>query len=120
MEYMVSYQLLPLNSQEDTEEESGIAVLEHTKLQKPRMFKVLLHNDDYTTMDFVVHILEKFFKKNQHEAQRVMLEVHTRGIGICGIYTREIAESKTDKVNHYSEEHGHPLKCSFEPCESED
>lgn len=98
----------------------GVATVEKVKIQKPKMFKVLIHNDDYTTMEFVIHVLQKFFHKNYEESHGIMLKVHHDGIGICGIYTFEIAESKASKVNKYSRGKGHPLKCSFEPCDSED
>jgi ATP-dependent Clp protease adaptor protein ClpS len=78
-----------------------------------------MHNDDYTTMEFVVHVLQKYFTKTPSEAQAIMLEVHTRGFGICGIFTFEVAESKVAKVTKYAREHGHPLKCSTEPCDSD-
>jgi ATP-dependent Clp protease adaptor protein ClpS len=120
MEYMINSIVVNMSEDTESEEESGIAVLERSKVQKPRMFKVLLHNDDYTTMEFVVHVLERFFKKVEQDAQRIMMEVHMNGIGACGVYTKEVAETKTAKVNDYAEKQGHPLKCSFEPCESED
>jgi ATP-dependent Clp protease adaptor protein ClpS len=100
------------------EGQTGVAVAQKTKLQPPKMYKVLMHNDDYTTMEFVVHILQKFFNKNNNEAHAIMLEVHTRGFGICGIFTHEVAESKVSKVTKYAKEHGHPLKCSMEPNEA--
>lgn len=101
-------------SAQDEEGKSGIAVAHKAKVKRPKPWKVLLHNDDYTTMEFVVHILQKFFAKTRHEAQAIMLEVHTRGYGICGIYTFEVAESKKEKVTRYARENGHPLKCSIE------
>lgn len=97
----------------------GVATADRVKLEKPKMYKVLLHNDDYTTMEFVIHILQKFFQKNYEESHAIMLKVHHDGLGICGIYTFEVAESKASKVNKYSRGKGHPLKCSFEPCDSE-
>lgn len=108
-----------MSSETDKDEQSGVATVRKEKLQKPRMFKVLMHNDDYTTMDFVVHILEKFFQKNASDAQVIMLEVHTKGYGVCGIYTYEVAESKVAKVTKYARDNGHPLKCSTEPSEEE-
>lgn len=98
--------------------EPGIATVEKQKLQKPPMYKVLLHNDDYTTMEFVIHVLMKFFSKTYEESHGIMLQVHNDGVGICGIYTHEVAESKSHKVNKYSRGKGHPLKSSFEPCDS--
>lgn len=103
-----------------SEGDPGVATADKAKIQKPKMYKVLIHNDDYTTMEFVIHVLQKFFKKNYEQSHAIMLKVHHDGIGICGIYTFEVAESKTSKVNKYSRGKGHPLKCSFEPCDSED
>ena len=85
------------------------------KLQKPQLYKVILLNDDYTPMEFVVIILERFFAKNREDATRIMMHVHQRGIGVCGIYTREIAETKVQQVLTYAQEHQHPLQCTLEP-----
>ena len=84
------------------------------RLKRPPMYKVILNNDDYTPMDFVVHILEIFFSMDRENATRIMLEVHTRGRGICGIFTHEIAETKVSQVNSYSREQQHPLLCTME------
>jgi len=84
------------------------------KLKRPPLFKVILINDDYTPMEFVVHVLEIFFNLDRETATRIMLEVHTRGKGICGIYTHEIAETKVSQVNGYSRENQHPLLCTME------
>ena len=100
-----------------TESEPGVAIADELEVQVPKMFKVLLHNDDYTTMEFVIHILQKFFKKSYDEAHAIMLKVHHDGLGICGIYTHEVAESKSSKVNKYSRNKGHPLKSTIEPCD---
>jgi ATP-dependent Clp protease adaptor protein ClpS len=101
-------------SAHEEEGKSGIAVAQKPKVKRPKPWQVLLHNDDYTTMEFVVHVLQKFFAKTRNEAQAIMLEVHTRGYGVCGIYTFEVAESKKEKVIRYARENGHPLKCSIE------
>jgi len=77
---------------------------------------VLLLNDDYTPMEFVVDVLERFFRLDRNAATRVMLEVHTRGKGVCGTYTFEIAETKVAQVSNYSREHQHPLLCTMEPA----
>lgn len=95
----------------------GVAIADKVKLQKPPMYKVLMHNDDYTTMEFVIHVLMKFFSKTYDESHAIMLKVHHDGIGICGIFTHEVAESKSQKVNKYSRGKGHPLKSSIEPCD---
>ena len=92
-----------------------LALLEaKPKLKRPPLYKVILLNDDYTPMEFVVHILEIFFCLDRETATRIMLEVHTRGMGVCGIFTHDIAQTKVVQVNHYSREHEHPLKCTME------
>ena len=94
-----------------------IAVLipkEEQELKEPKRFKVIILNDDYTPMEFVIEVLEIFFKKNREQATYIMLTVHTKGKGICGIYTRDIAETKSTKVNQYAREHEHPLLCQVE------
>lgn len=97
--------------------ESEIAIADKTDLMPPKMYKVMLHNDDYTTMEFVIHVLQKFFGKTYDESHAIMLKIHHDGIGICGIYTYEVAESKCSKVNKYSKSKGHPLKCTHEACD---
>lgn len=99
------------------EEDGDLALDEEIKLQEPKMYKVLVHNDDYTTMEFVIHVLQKFFSKSYQEAQAIMLKVHHDGLGVCGTFTYEVAESKSSKVNKYARSKGHPLKSSIEPCE---
>ena len=84
------------------------------KLKKPPMYKVVLINDDYTPMEFVVHILEAFFGMDREKATHIMLNVHTRGKGVCGIYPRDIAETKVAQVNDYSRQNEHPLLCTME------
>ncbi len=78
------------------------------------MYRVLLHNDNYTTMEFVVEILVHIFHKTIEDATRIMLNVHEKGIGVCGVYTFEVAETKVDTVHSIAREHGYPLKCSME------
>ena len=85
------------------------------QLLKPRLYKVILLNDDYTPMEFVVVILERFFSKNREDATRIMLHVHQKGMGICGVYTCEIAETKVRQVLAYAQENQHPLQCTMEP-----
>ncbi len=98
-----------------THREGGLALQEgRPKLKQPPLYKVILLNDDYTPMDFVVHVLEFFFANDRDNATRIMLDVHTRGKGICGIYTHEIAETKVAQVNAYSRENQHPLLCTLE------
>lgn len=81
---------------------------------KPFMFKVLLHNDDYTPMDFVVLVLKKYFDFPQNKAEEIMLNVHFKGIGICGVFTKEIAETKVHQVIEFARNNSHPLKCTME------
>ena len=96
----------------------GLALQESKpELKKPPLFKVVLINDDYTPMEFVVHVLENFFRMNREQATHVMLTVHTKGKGVCGIYTRDIAETKAAQVNQYAREHEHPLLCEIEASE---
>src|SRR2546426_5165802 len=94
----------------------GTAVITKTKPQtkKPSLYKVLLLNDDYTPMEFVVHVLERFFNKGREEATRIMLHVHQKGVGICGVYTYEVAETKVAQVMDFSRQHQHPLQCTLE------
>ncbi len=87
---------------------------EKPRLKRPPLYKVVILNDDYTPMEFVVHILESFFLIDRENATRIMLEVHTHGKGVCGIFTHEIAETKVSLVNDYSREHQHPLLCTME------
>lgn len=84
------------------------------KLKRPRMYKVILLNDDYTPMEFVVEILESFIAMSREKATQVMHHVHTRGKGVCGVYTHDIAETKVAQVNDYSRSHQHPLLCTME------
>lgn len=99
----------------DTDHDDGTVVQESKpKLKRPPLYKVILLNDDYTPMEFVVHVLEVFFSMNRELATRVMLQIHTEGKGICGTYTREIAETKVAQVNNYARENQHPLLCTME------
>jgi ATP-dependent Clp protease adaptor protein ClpS len=93
---------------------TGVVVKQKPKTKKPSMYKVLMLNDDYTPMEFVVHILERFFNKSRQEATRIMLHVHRRGVGICGVYTYEVAETKVTQVMDFARQHQHPLQCTLE------
>ena len=93
---------------------TGVAVKTKAKTKKPSMYKVLLLNDDYTPMEFVVHVLERFFNKTREDATRIMLHVHRRGVGVCGVYTYEIAETKVNQVIDFARKHEHPLQCTLE------
>lgn len=83
-------------------------------VREPPMYRVLLHNDDYTTMDFVVEILMLVFNKSPEEAVNIMLNIHRKGIGLCGVYTYEVSETKVETVHAIAREHGFPLKCTME------
>ena len=85
-----------------------------SEVVRPERFKVLLHNDDYTTMEFVVDILMKVFRRSEPEATRIMLAVHNEGVGVCGVYTAEVAETKVDTVHRLARAAGYPLRCSME------
>lgn len=100
-----------------TERETGGEILERTRqdTRKPELFKVLLLNDDYTTMEFVVEILENVFNKAPAEAYRIMMAVHTQGQGLCGVYPFEVAETKVATVLDLARSHGFPLRASMEP-----
>ena len=102
------------NGQTEEGQERGIVTAENVHTKLPRKYKVLLLNDDYTPMEFVVEVLMKFFAKPHEEAQQIMLKVHYEGVGVCGIYTLEVAETKCLKVNLYAKEHQHPLQCKLE------
>jgi ATP-dependent Clp protease adaptor protein ClpS len=100
---------------EHRDDDRGLAVEEcKPEVKRPPMYKVLLLNDDFTPMEFVVHILEKFFSIERYRATQVMLAVHTEGQGVCGTYTRDIAETKVMQVNDYSRKNQHPLLCTME------
>ena len=102
------------NNTPSSDADSATITKERVKVKKPQMFKVLLINDDYTTMDFVVAILEGVFKKSPAEAVRIMLQVHKRGSGVCGIFSRQIAESKIKIVHDKAQAEGFPLRCTME------
>ncbi len=93
---------------------TGVIVEAKPKTKKPSMYKVLMLNDDYTPMEFVVHVLERFFRKNREEATQIMLHVHRRGVGICGVFTYEVAETKVTQVIDYARQQQHPLQCTLE------
>ncbi len=104
----------PNEDDPDRDGGTGTATLERTKTKKPAMYKVLLLNDDYTPMEFVVHVLEKFFSKGREEAMRIMLHVHQKGVGICGVFTYEVAETKVMQTMDLARKNQHPLQCTLE------
>lgn len=93
---------------------TGIVTKTRPKTKRPNLYRVLLLNDDYTPMEFVVHVLERFFSKGRDEATRIMLHVHQNGVGECGIYTYEVAETKVTQVMDFARKHQHPLQCVME------
>jgi len=95
------------------------AAVEQPQLQRPPMYRVVLLNDDFTPMDFVVDVLRRFFHKAEPEAIRIMLQVHQLGRGTCGIYARDVAETKVAQVTAFSRRHGHPLQCVMEKAHAE-
>ena len=94
--------------------EGSVITKSKPKTKKPSMYKVLMLNDDYTPMDFVVHVLQRFFRMPESEAMRVMLQVHQQGTGVCGVFTFEVAETKIHQVVEYARKHKHPLQCTLE------
>ncbi|WP_237389810.1 MULTISPECIES: ATP-dependent Clp protease adapter ClpS [unclassified Gluconobacter] len=99
---------------DDEDLEISVVVRPRTRTRKPSMYKVLMLNDDYTPMEFVVHVLERFFSKNREEATTIMLHVHQRGVGVCGVFTYEVAESKVAQVMDLARQNQHPLQCTIE------
>ncbi len=100
---------------EKEEQEGDLATEKQSRTEKVRRYKVLFHNDDYTTMEFVILVLRKFFHKSETEATHIMLSVHHKGHGVAGIYTRDVAETKVDQVTNYAKEQGMPLLVTAEP-----
>ena len=94
--------------------DSGVVTESEKKVKLPPMYKVLLHNDDYTTMEFVVQVLQSVFHKTPADATQIMLHVHRRGVGVCGVYTYEVAETKVTQVIDFARRHQHPLQCTME------
>ncbi|MBK8481098.1 MAG: ATP-dependent Clp protease adapter ClpS [Proteobacteria bacterium] len=95
--------------------EGGLALQERPEVRQPRLYQVLLHNDDYTTMEFVVGLLIEHFHKTETEATQIMLSVHLKGVGVCGVYTFDLAETKAARATEAARREGHPLKCTVEP-----
>jgi ATP-dependent Clp protease adaptor protein ClpS len=93
---------------------TGLATRTAPKTAKPALYKVLILNDDYTPMEFVVHVLQRFFRMSLEDATRVMLHVHQKGVGVCGIFTYEVAETKVTQVMDFARQHQHPLQCTME------
>ena len=106
---------MPQKNDPQREQQHGLVVEEaRPEVQRPPLYQVVLLNDDFTPMDFVVVVLETFFNMDRERATQVMLHVHTRGKGVCGVFTREVAETKVTQVNEFSRTHQHPLLCTME------
>ena len=110
-------------NREDEQDNSGntatIAVLDKPKTKKPPLYRVIVLNDDYTPMEFVVYVLQAFFSFDREKAQQIMLAIHTHGKGVCGIFTKEVAETKSMQVNNFAKENEHPLISDLEQVEEE-
>lgn len=107
---------LEARASDESGSDGDLAVQQRKSVRRPRLYKVLLHNDDFTTMEFVVEILVRYFRKSRVEATRVMLEVHHRGIGVAGVFTYEVAETKVAQVTAEARQQGMPLKCTVDPA----
>ncbi|WP_343314513.1 ATP-dependent Clp protease adapter ClpS [Brucella sp. BE17] len=113
-------QVIPLmqgkSDDESNGSDNGTVVVTRTerKVKKPSLYRVLLLNDDYTPMEFVIHVLQRFFQKNLDDATRIMLHVHNHGVGECGIFTYEVAETKVSQVMDFARQNQHPLQCVME------
>jgi len=105
---------VPGDNDPDIGRDSGVVLERKPKSKKPAMYKVIMLNDDYTPMEFVVLVLERFFSKNQQEATQIMLHVHQKGVGVCGVFTHEVAETKVQQVMDLARQHQHPLQCTLE------
>jgi ATP-dependent Clp protease adaptor protein ClpS len=105
---------VPRRREGDDGGKTAVVTKTRPKTKKPSLYKVLLLNDDFTPMEFVVLVLQRFFNKGQEDATRIMLHVHQKGVGICGVYTYEVAETKVTQVMDFSRQNGHPLQCTME------
>ena len=117
--FAMSSYIIPSMAQKDSHKDRdggqvGVITRTEPKTKKPSLYKVLLLNDDYTPMEFVVHVLQVYFAKSAEEATRIMLHVHQKGVGICGVYTFEIAETKVTQVMDFAKKHQQPLQCTME------
>jgi ATP-dependent Clp protease adaptor protein ClpS len=98
----------------DTDDQVGVATKTRARTKKPKQYKVLMLNDDYTPMEFVVMVLKRFFRMDLEQATRVMLHVHQKGVGVCGVFPYEVAETKVNQVMDYARANQHPLQCTLE------
>lgn len=104
----------PPGGDDDGRSSTAIITKTRPRTKRPNLYRVLLLNDDYTPMEFVVHVLERFFQKSREEATRIMLHVHRRGVGVCGVFTYEVAETKVTQVMDLARQNQHPLQCTIE------
>ena len=111
---------LSINSEDYESNFSSLVKLEEPKLKKPSLYRVILLNDDYTPMEFVIYVLQTFFSYDKEKATQIMLAVHTKGKGVCGIYTKEVAETKSNQINNFAKQNEHPLVSDIEPIDEED
>ena len=102
------------DNNDDAPPTTGVVVQSRVRVKKPSLYKVIMLNDDYTPMEFVIMVLERFFNKNQEQATQIMLHVHQKGVGVCGVFTYEVAETKVTQVMDMAKEHQHPLQCTLE------
>mgnify|MGYP001239988883 CR=1 FL=1 len=109
-----SNKVLMSDSDNENDSETGLVTKIEIKTKKPPLYKVLMLNDDYTPMEFVVYALEHFFNKSTEEATQIMLHIHGKGVGICGVFTYEIAETKVNQVTDFARKNKHPLQCTME------
>ena len=115
------FKLESKNPEEEFEGDLSVAIRPSDPIvKKPSLYRILLLNDDYTPMEFVVYVLQKFFNYDQERATQIMLAVHTHGKGVCGIFTKEIAETKSQQINDFAQQNEHPLLSEIEPVDDED
>ena len=107
------------NRSEDDDVTGGVLLQKKEKTEKPSLYRVLMLNDDYTPMEFVIYVLQSFFGFDKEKATQIMLSVHTKGKGICGVFTREVAETKSMHINNFAQQNEHPLISEIEPAEDE-
>ena len=113
-------EILLKNKSEDFESNtSSLAELEEPKLKKPSLYRVILLNDNYTPMEFVIYVLQTFFSYDKEKATQIMLAVHTKGKGVCGVYTKEVAETKSNQINSFAKQNEHPLISDIEPIDED-
>ena len=115
------YKLSQDNDNDSTSSDLGAVVLEkEPEVKEPPSYQVVLINDDYTPMEFVIYVLQTFFSYDKEKATQIMLAVHTKGKGVCGIYTKEVAETKSNQINNFAKQNEHPLVSDIEPIDEED